>query len=178
MKRGRPQRATSGRAGAHLRPDRGLLLIAAFKLLKALLLVAGGLAALRLLQADAARSVDQWVAALPLDSQRRLAHRFLVRLTGLPANRLHALGIAFFAYAGLFVVEGIGLWRQRRWAEYLTVIATASFVPLEYRSEQQSAAAATVESVQTQDLWWWFMIGVILLLCGEVWMTRRVVRGR
>jgi uncharacterized membrane protein (DUF2068 family) len=129
--RGRPQRAVKSRAGAQGRPDRGLLLIASFKMLKALLLVAGGLAALKLLQPDAARSVNEWVAALPLDSQRRLAHRFLVRLTGLPAGRLHALGIAFFAYAGLFVVEGIGLWRQKRWAEYLTVIATSSFVPLE-----------------------------------------------
>jgi uncharacterized membrane protein (DUF2068 family) len=129
--RGRPQRAVKPRAGAQGRPDRGLLLIALFKMLKALLLVAGGLAALELLRPDAARSVNEWVAALPLDSQRRLAHRFLVRLTGLPAGRLHALGIAFFAYAGLFVVEGIGLWRQKRWAEYLTVIATSSFVPLE-----------------------------------------------
>ena len=131
MKRGRTQGAMRSRAGAKPRHDRGLLVIASFKLLKALLLVAGGLAALKLLQPGFARLVDQWVAALPLDSQRRLAHRFLVRLTGLPASRLHALGIAFFAYAGLFAVEGIGLWQQRRWAEYLTVIATASFVPLE-----------------------------------------------
>lgn len=27
--------------------------------------------------------------------------------------------------------EAIGLWKERRWAEYLTVVATAGFVPLE-----------------------------------------------
>jgi uncharacterized sodium:solute symporter family permease YidK len=40
------------------RGDRGLLLIAIFKLLKALLLVAGGLAVLKLLQPDAVRAVN------------------------------------------------------------------------------------------------------------------------
>ena len=31
----------------------------------------------------------------------------------------------------MFVVEGWGLWREKRWAEYLTVIVTASLIPLE-----------------------------------------------
>jgi uncharacterized membrane protein (DUF2068 family) len=36
-----------------------------------------------------------------------------------------------FLYATLFIVEGVGLWMARRWAEYLTIIATSSFVPFE-----------------------------------------------
>jgi uncharacterized membrane protein (DUF2068 family) len=38
--------------------------------------------------------------------------------------------VALF-YAGLFATEGVGLWRERRWAEYLTVIATGSLIPFE-----------------------------------------------
>ena len=34
-------------------------------------------------------------------------------------------------YTVLFAVSGFGLSRERRWAEYLTVIATASLVPFE-----------------------------------------------
>ncbi|MCK7626827.1 DUF2127 domain-containing protein [Streptomyces sp. RS10V-4] len=34
-------------------------------------------------------------------------------------------------YALVEIVEGVGLWRARRWAEYLTVVATAAFLPLE-----------------------------------------------
>ena len=41
------------------------------------------------------------------------------------------IGIVAFFYAGLFSVEGVGLWRERRWAEYLTIVATASLVPFE-----------------------------------------------
>lgn len=28
------------------------------------------------------------------------------------------------------------------------------------------------------DLWWWLLLGVIALLCSEVWMTSRIVRSR
>jgi len=42
-------------------------------------------------------------------------------------------GIAFgtFAYAAVFLVEGVGLLLRKTWAEWLTVIVTASFIPFE-----------------------------------------------
>ncbi|HEX4719058.1 MAG TPA: DUF2127 domain-containing protein [Thermoleophilaceae bacterium] len=43
--------------------------------------------------------------------------------------RLAALGIG--AYAALEGAEAVGLWFQRRWAEYLTFIATTVLLPLE-----------------------------------------------
>jgi hypothetical protein len=41
------------------------------------------------------------------------------------------IGIVALLYAGLFAVEGGGLWLAKRWAECLTIIATTSFVPFE-----------------------------------------------
>ena len=38
---------------------------------------------------------------------------------------------ALLAYALIELVEGVGLWFAKRWAEYLTVVATAAFLPLE-----------------------------------------------
>jgi hypothetical protein len=54
----------------------------------------------------------------------------------------------------------------------------ASLVPLGYQNEHRPVAEAMVQSSETQDLWWWLMVGVILLLCSEVWMTRRMVKRR
>jgi uncharacterized membrane protein (DUF2068 family) len=42
---------------------------------------------------------------------------------------LVALGL--FAYAGLQLVEGVGLWMLKRWGEYVAVVATSAFLPLE-----------------------------------------------
>src|SRR5262245_7183428 len=41
------------------------------------------------------------------------------------------LGTGSVAYAGLFLVEGVGLLMRKVWAEYLTIAITASFIPLE-----------------------------------------------
>jgi len=62
-------------------------------------------------------------------------HGFLVRvidkLFELGPRKFIAIGVAACVYATVFLVEGWGLWREKRWAEYLTVIVTASLIPLE-----------------------------------------------
>ena len=56
----------------------------------------------------------------------------MLRLTNIPPRQIRELGIGTFFYAGLFFTEGIGLWLLKPWAEWLTVIATSSLVPLEF----------------------------------------------
>jgi len=55
-----------------------------------------------------------------------LAHVFT-----LSSSTLYAVAAAAGAYAVLEGVEAIGLWYQRRWAEYLTFVATIAFLPYE-----------------------------------------------
>src|SRR4029077_17821649 len=55
----------------------------------------------------------------------------IARVSGLDRRKLEELGIGTFVYAGVFLVEGTGLALRKRWAEYLTTIVTASFIPLE-----------------------------------------------
>jgi uncharacterized membrane protein (DUF2068 family) len=52
-------------------------------------------------------------------------------VTNIPPNRIKELGIGTFIYAALFMTEGIGLWLLKRWAEWFTVIATGSLIPIE-----------------------------------------------
>ena len=49
----------------------------------------------------------------------------------LQAGTLTKIGFVVSAYAVLEGAEAFGLWLQRRWAEYLTFIATAALLPLE-----------------------------------------------
>jgi uncharacterized membrane protein (DUF2068 family) len=53
------------------------------------------------------------------------------RLLTLNVNTYRLIGVAAAAYAALEGSEAYGLWRQRRWAEYLTFVATTLFVPYE-----------------------------------------------
>ena len=113
------------------RRDRILGLIGFFKVVKALMLVAGGLAALELLHPSVADRVWSWVLQLPSETERRLLVRGLSLVTRSGDGHLHAIAFAAFAYAALFFVEGIGLFLQKRWAEWLTIVATASLIPIE-----------------------------------------------
>ena len=49
----------------------------------------------------------------------------------LQSSRLHLFAAVILAYAAVEGIEAFGLWYQRRWAEYLTFLVTASLLPLE-----------------------------------------------
>jgi uncharacterized membrane protein (DUF2068 family) len=55
----------------------------------------------------------------------------LDRLFTLNRGTLVAVGIALLAYAALEGTEAVGLWWGKRWAEYLTFLATTLLLPLE-----------------------------------------------
>ena len=110
---------------------RTLRLIAIFKLLKAAGLLLVACAAFGFVHTPYLDELADWVAQLPIQN----GHGYLVRamdaLLELGPRKLLAIGAATCLYASLFAIEGWGLWRGKRWAEYLTVIATASLIPLE-----------------------------------------------
>ncbi len=112
-----------------------LRVIAGFKFAEAALLTAAGLGALGLLQTDWQHSIVDWLDQLSLHEGRRLtselASRSLDLLGTTTVGRLMLIAIGCFVYAIVHVVEGTGLWLRKRWAEYVTILITASFMPFE-----------------------------------------------
>jgi uncharacterized membrane protein (DUF2068 family) len=110
---------------------RGLRVIAAFKLLKALALVALGVGAVKLLHKDVAAVAEHWINVFQVDPRNHFIDLVLEKLSILDDRRLKELSIGTFIYAGIFLVEGVGLALQKRWAEYFTIITTSSLLPIE-----------------------------------------------
>jgi uncharacterized membrane protein (DUF2068 family) len=108
-----------------------LRLIAAFKLAKGVLLLVLGLATLSFRHRDVTAALGTWVDQLHLDPGGRLVRAALLYAADLRPRRLVAIAAGMLAYAVLLLVEGTGLWLDRRWGEYFAVIITASFLPLE-----------------------------------------------
>ena len=119
------------RGGMKYSDSRLIRVIAVFKLLKAILMIAVGVGTLKLLHKDVASVLDHWVAMLGLDPGNQYVDRALEKAANLSPNKIKGLGIVSFIYAGLFLTEGIGLWLVKRWAEWFTVIITSSLVPVE-----------------------------------------------
>jgi uncharacterized membrane protein (DUF2068 family) len=107
------------------------LLIAAFKLFKALTLLALGIGALNLMHKDVAAQLEQWIELFRGDPNNHYIHWVLEKLSILDSRRLKELSLGTFFYSALYLTEGVGLALRKRWAEYFTIVSTSLFIPLE-----------------------------------------------
>jgi uncharacterized membrane protein (DUF2068 family) len=123
--------------------DRMLHFLVLSALAAAVFLFAGDKAALN---ADFTRILHDLQGGLggPMASSRHGIVHDLQRLFAVSIRNLYLVGTAIAAYALLEGVEAIGLWRGRRWAEYLTFVATIVFVPYEIHELTRSVTALKV----------------------------------
>ncbi len=108
-----------------------LRIIAIFKFLKSASLLALSVGVFRSLHSDIGAQLEHWVLALHLDPGNRHVEAILGRASNLDPAQIKKAGIVGLIYAGLFLVEGTGLWLQRRWGEWATVMITGLLVPVE-----------------------------------------------
>ncbi len=112
--------------------NRWLILIGAGKLIKAILFVALGFGALRLVHRDLVTLVTKWIVDLRFDPESHFISVIIDKVSGITPHRLRQISIGIFCYAAMDVLEGTGLVLGKAWAEYLTLVVTASFLPWEF----------------------------------------------
>jgi len=113
------------------RHNPGLLIISALKLGQALLFFAVGVGAFRLLHKDVGDVLEKLAYHLRFNPESKFINFLLIKSSILDQPLLKRIVAVFFIYAGLDLVEGIGLYLEKTWAEYLTLGITASFLPWE-----------------------------------------------
>ncbi len=119
----------SARGGS--KRDPWLVLIGLFKLFKGVSLLLIGFGLLRLLHRDVAEVTEHWIEVLRVDPDNRFIHRALLKVFNVTPKQLKELSAGTFIYAAVFLTEGTGLLSRRHWAEYMTLISTGLFIPLE-----------------------------------------------
>jgi uncharacterized membrane protein (DUF2068 family) len=117
--------------GMALKSDRVVALIGIFKLIKAALLIALGIAGLAAVPSDLAHRARHAIAWMGISPGRHTLSHLLGKLGSFDGGTARKLAVASLCYAAIFLVEGIGLLSKQRWAEWLTVGVTASFIPIE-----------------------------------------------
>ena len=105
--------------------------IAVFKFVKAVLLVIAGAGVLRLVHRDIGSLAQHLVDKFHIDPGTPYVADALSRISSLTPHRLQQIGLVAFVYAGLFLLEGAGLWSLKRWGEWVTVVITGSLLPIE-----------------------------------------------
>jgi uncharacterized membrane protein (DUF2068 family) len=74
---------------------------------------------------------ERWADIFRVDPNNHYIHHLLERFLSLDDRKLRELSVGTFFYSALLLTEGTGLLLGRRWAEFFTIIATSSFIPLE-----------------------------------------------
>lgn len=109
----------------------GLAVIAVFKVVKGLLLLFVGLGLLELVHAEIATLFSLLIEALHLNADSQIIHALVLKVDALQPHSVLVAGLVSLGYAGLLLLEGIGLWLERSWAAYVTVISTSLLLPFE-----------------------------------------------
>ena len=109
----------------------GLAVIAVFKVVKGLLLLFLGLGLLKLVHAEIATLFSLLIEALHLNADSRLIHALVLKVDALQPHTVLLAGLVSLGYAGMLLMEGIGLWLELTWAAYLTVVSTSLLLPFE-----------------------------------------------
>ena len=111
--------------------DRWIVAIGAFKLLQAVMFILLGIGALRLIHSDLVGLAEHFIYAMRFNPEGRFVNLVLERIAMIDPHRMRQISAAIFAIAALDTIEGIGLVLEKAWAEFVTLILTASFLPLE-----------------------------------------------
>lgn len=121
----------SAKTRSQLHGDGALLAIAIFKFVKGAVLLALAFSALSLLHKDVASHVEYWLDQVRIDVDNKFIGGLLSKLQLVHTKELKEISALGAGYAGLFLTEGTGLLFRKRWAEWLTIIATSSLMPIE-----------------------------------------------
>jgi uncharacterized membrane protein (DUF2068 family) len=100
-------------------------------LAKGFLLLIVAVKLLTLLNQDVHQRFADFIARHQIDPENSIVRRIFEKLTGVGNQQLMMFSLGSLTYSGLQLTEGIGLWMQKRWAEFLTVIATSLLIPVE-----------------------------------------------
>ena len=129
--------------------------IALEKMLKGVVVIVIAVELLTFINSDIHAWALDFVDRHGIDAGNRFVSSALERLVGVNNNQLITWSSIAAAYAALLFTEGLGLWFQKRWAEYLTVIGTALLIPLEL--------------FEIYEKFTWLRIGILIVNIFIVW---------
>jgi uncharacterized membrane protein (DUF2068 family) len=110
----------------------GLRIIAIYKAVKTVCLILVAAFAFHLDREQNFEKLVHWLEHLSLTDSNGLRWRLVEVLQEWGPSKFVAIGLVALAYAAIFATEGTGLWLRKHWAEWFTVIATGSLIPLEF----------------------------------------------
>src|SRR5450631_2419224 len=126
MSRSRSRKHSAGSSHA-----RGLHIVALFEGAKGLLVLAAGFGLLSFLHKDIHEAAMQMVKHFNLNPASHYPRIFLDLTERVNDTRLWSMAIAAVMYSVVRMIEAVGLWKKKTWAEWFAVLTGGMYIPIE-----------------------------------------------
>lgn len=130
-----PVRTTKG-GGEHVR---GLYVVSLFEGAKGLLVLLAGFEVLTFIHRDIHAAALQLVAHLHLNPASQYPRIFLDLSERIHDTQLWGLALAAAMYSLVRMIEAVGLWLRKSWAEWFAVLTGGMYIPIELLEVARSA---------------------------------------
>ncbi len=111
--------------------ETGLRGIIAIKAFYGILFFLIGLGVFALINKDISDLAEKAADSLGIDPENGNLNALLEWLTGISPKQIAAVGLGTILYSGLYLTMAWGLHLRQAWAEWLTIVATGLFIPVE-----------------------------------------------
>ena len=108
-----------------------LRLIAIFEGLKGLAAIASAFGLLSLVHHDVKHLASQMIGHFGLDPHERYPQLLLQLADFVASTPASSILLIAFLYAGLRILEAVGIWRDKAWGEWLAALSGGIYIPLE-----------------------------------------------
>ena len=143
--------------------------VALFEAFKGALVLAAGCGLLALFHGDAQGFADALVGRLHLNPAKNTPRVFLQLLENISNSQLWLLAGFAAMYATLRFIEAYGLWRGRRWAEWLAALSGGIYVPVEIYELTRGVSWIKLAALLLNT-------AVVAYMCYMLWVSREKAR--
>lgn len=147
-------------------PPRGLRVVAMFEAAKGAVVLVAGFGLLVIVDHGVAPMTDALVRHLHLNPAKDVPQIFLKLINDTSNQQLQLLAAGALAYAVLRLAEAVGLWRARAWAEWLSVVSGAIYVPFELYELSRGVTPLRLGMLLLN-------LGVVVYMLLALWSARR-----
>jgi len=143
----------------------GIRVLASYKVLVGALLFVVAAELVRLFNEDIAALVHMWILRLHADPHNPIIAAIVRKVTELDLYRLEEFALLSAFFGAVHLVEGVGLWLSKAWADHLCIVSTSALLPLEVHE-------AVVEYHLVK------ILTLVVNIAVVVYLVRRVRRRR
>ena len=146
--------------------SRGVRIVAVVEAAKGVLVLAAGLELFALVHRDVQAIAERIVEHFHFNPASRYPRILLDAAGALTDERLVALAMGAIAYSTVRFSEAYGLWMQRRWAEWLAVVAGGLYIPIEIYEVARRVTWIRLGLLAVN-------VAIVVYLALVLWQTRR-----